>query len=277
MSTAGFMAGAAKCVALAISIGISVGAPSVRAQEFAPVVPPALASSAAALLDLGLPPRDARAEWASGVARPFGLSELDAGWVAGGGGFRSLRVALGVARSGETWLGWETLGAGAGLARDDAGVAVRGVARRDRAPEALGIPDEPAVLASGAEIGAGGWIRIAPNASAWVAHPQIATRGAAPPLRRSLEAGLAWRSGPACAWLVREAASRSRSSDAHRAGLALGVPRAWVWAEWRDAPLRASLGAAARAGAIAVAASADMHPVLPPSARMSLSFGGPPW
>lgn len=256
---------------------IALTTPSARAQDFAPVVPPALSQGAAPLLELGLPPRSTRAEWASGIARPFGLVELDAGWAAAGGGYRALRAALGVARNGEPSIGWDALGVGVGLARIDAGVAVRGVARRDRASESLTIPGEPSGFATGAEIGAGGWIGIGENAHAWVALPQIATRGAAPPLRRALEAGIAWRSGPMCMWLAREAAPRSRSSDAHRAGLALGVPRAWVWAELRDAPLRASVGAAARAGGFAVAAVADLHPVLPPTARMSLSVAGAPW
>lgn len=262
-------------VAAAMLIGL--GALAARAQDFAPVVPPVLAQGASPLLDLGLPPRSPRAEWASGVARPFGLAELDAGWVAAGGGLRAMRTALGVARNGDTSIGWDALGVGVGLATTEAGVAVRGVVRRDRAPGEPSTPGEPSRLATGAEIGAGGWIGIGENAIAWVAHPQITTRGAAPALRRALEAGIAWRNGPACGWLAREAAPRSRSSDAHRAGLALGVPRAWVWAELRDAPLRASVGAAARAGGFAVAATMDMHPVLPPTARMSLSAGGAPW
>ena len=78
-------------ILLATAALIAVAAPWAWAQDFAPVVPQALAQGVTPLLELGLPPRRPRAEWASGVARPFGLSELDAGWLAGGGGFRALR------------------------------------------------------------------------------------------------------------------------------------------------------------------------------------------
>lgn len=257
--------------------------PAASAQDFTSVVSPALAHGAATLLDLGLPPRSAAAELASSASRPYGLAELDAGWIAAGGGVRAVRSALGVARSGDRTLGWQSLGVAIGLARDDAGVAVRGVARRDRAHDtgvAQGSPESverSIAAADGAEIGAGGWVRIAHSTEAWVAHPQLATRGAAPPLRRALEAGISWQNGAVGVWVVREAAPGTRTSESHRLGLGLGVPRAWVWGELRDAPLRCAVGVAARAGGVAVAAVADMHPVLPPTARLSLSFGGAAW
>ena len=260
------------------------------AQDFAPVVPPAVVTGVVALLDLGLPPPSVAAELGSGVARPFGLAELDAGWVAAGGGWRALRTAAGVARGGDRSLGWHALAAGIGCAHTDAGVALRVVVRRDRARDWAGADDpatlpanlvksegDPALLATGGEIGVGGWLELTSSAYAWVAHPQIATRGAAPPLRRALEAGIAWRNGPACMWLVREAAPRTRASETHRAGLALGVPGAWVWSEMRDGPLRAAVGVAGRAGPSTIAAVADMHPVLPLTARLSLSVGGAAW
>ncbi len=257
--------------------------PAASAQDFTSVVSPALAHGAATLLDLGLPPRSAAAELASSASRPYGLAELDAGWIAAGGGVRAVRSALGVARSGDRTLGWQSLGVAIGLARDDAGVAVRGVVRRDRAHDtgvAQGSPESVErfiAAADGAEIGAGGWVRIAHSTEAWVAHPQLATRGAAPPLRRALEAGISWQSGAVGVWVVREAAPGTRTSESHRLGLGLGVPRVWVWGELRDAPLRCAVGVAARAGGVAVAAVADMHPVLPPTARLSLSFGGAAW
>ncbi len=279
-------------VALAI---LTLGATRSRAQEFAPAAPEPLVMGAASMLDQALAPERRAPELVILGGRPFGLAALDAAAVAAGLGWRSLRGAAGLARSGDPAIGWSTVAFAIGGATPGAGYALRVAARRDRrsdaaiAAESGAPPDAPpgtiatdlgggtsAGVNAGGELGAGAWIAPGRVVLLWVAHPQLVTRGAAPPLARGLECGVAWRGSRVRAWLARELAAAPGGSDTHRAGIAFGGVDASAWVEARDAPLRAGLGVAARAGPFAVGVRVDAHPVLPQSVRFECALGSAP-
>lgn len=261
-------------------------APS-RAQEFTPALPAPIERGAAALLDSGLPSGrpGGGLELTCLAARPFGLAALDTGAAIGTAAWRGARLGLGIARVGANDLGWDALGAAIGWAASGAGCAVRVTARRDHAASAglveegggvTGAADQgaamPAGRETGGEIGLGAW--IAPDAAllAWVVHPQLATLGASPPLRRGLEFGIGWRGSATAAWLATETAPHAEWPDAHRAGLALGTVSARAWVEARDGPLRGALGVSGRTRALEAAAIVEAHPVLGESVRLELSL-----
>lgn len=282
-------------VALAIlPLGVLCATRS-RAQEFAPATPEPLAMGAASMLDQALAPERRAPELSILGGRPFGLAALDAAAVAAGAGWRSLRVAAGLARSGDPAIGWSTVAFAIGGATSAAGYALRVAARSDRRSDAAyateagtpldAPPGAPGTIATdlgggapaganvGGELGAGAWIAPGRGAMLWVAHPQLVTRGSAPPLGRGLECGVSWRRSRVRAWLARELAAAPGGSDTHRAGIAFGGADASAWLEARDVPLRAGLGLAARAGPFAVGVRVEAHPVLPQSVRFECSLG----
>uniref|UniRef100_A0A832I601 Uncharacterized protein n=1 Tax=Eiseniibacteriota bacterium TaxID=2212470 RepID=A0A832I601_UNCEI len=263
-------------------LAIATCAAPARGREFEPPAPPCEPGTAAAL-DRGLAPAAGGASLACLAGRRFGLAELGERGVAAGFGAGALRAAAGWARSGDESLGWDAAGVALGVARDGGGAALRAVARRERAAAAAaGTEAGPLGAGVGAEAGFGAWLAPRPGWRAWAAAPQVWTRGAAPPLARGLEIGVAAAADGLAAWLVRRsvpgAAGTAGDAGAHAAGISLEAGPARAWLEGMDRPARAAIGLAARAGALEVAARVEAHPVLRESAWLALTLGraGPP-
>ena len=108
------------------------GAPAVHAQDFVDPAPASRGTSALRLLEQGLPDAARGASVATACTRWWGLPELTTRTVAGDLGWRSLRLGLGLARSGDPALGWSTVAFAIGVVGEDTGVALRGALRLDR-------------------------------------------------------------------------------------------------------------------------------------------------
>ena len=239
---------AVRAVALVVVALLARVAPGLG-QAFTPVAP-ATGDGAAAMLDRGLPSAVAGVRLESSVSRLFRLADLDGAAVAAGGSWSSLRIALGVARSGDRDLGWRTLGgaAGRGRRRDRARRSCASLARRDLPAEPG--DDAPSVARSARGHGSRSRPAVARGSRMRRSRPVVPRRRCA----AALDAGLDWSAPAAAAWLVRETAPDARVSDAHRAGAAVGGRPAWSWAEVLELPLRASVGVAARYGRVRLAA-----------------------
>jgi hypothetical protein len=114
----------------------------------------------------------------------------------------------------------------------------------------------------------------AANVRVWASAPQMLARGAAPPLSRALELGVR-TGGETAAWLTLKA-PRAGDDGERALGLSLALDPVVTWAEVRDAPLRGAAGVRVNAGALAVDARVDVHPVLGETVRVALSWHAAP-
>lgn len=231
-----------------------------NAQDFSPAEPAGPASSAAGLLERGLP-GDARAELEASTTSWLGVPGLVTRTLCGGMRVRTVTLAAGWALTGEPPVGWLAAGLAAGAVSEWGGVALRAVARRDNDPLAS------REAAQGAELGGGAWLSAGPGVRVWARAPQLATFGAAPPLARALAVGVSAERDGLAAWFEREApARRGEESGTHTAGVALSLAPGSVWVEGRGHPLRAGFGISL--GVIAVRAMG--HPRLGDTVTLSL-------
>jgi hypothetical protein len=241
----------------------------VHAQDFdlpAPAWPPVAAGR---WLERALPPAAATPVLEAGVVRWHGLDALVTRSLAAGAGWRSLRLSLGLAQTGEPDLGWTTAAGALGAVVPGAGASLRIAARRDRT-SSFG---ERQAAAIGAEAGGGAWFDARDHLHVWASAPQIWLRGSAPPLERPLEIGAAADLGTVTLWLAR-AGVPGRDAGGREGGLATAAGPLSLWLTARDRPLRGGLGVAARAGVLSAACEVDSHPVLRETARLSLTIGG---
>ena len=260
-------------LALAVLASVSVA----HAQDFASAAPPWPRGAAGPLLEDGLPRAGPLVALDATVTRWFGLHTLETRSLACAARFRSVIAAAGVSQTGGPEVGWTAAGFAIGAVRQGGGVALRGVARRDRLTSFAFDGD---ARTAGGEVGAGAWAEVAGGVQLWASAPQLWREGAAPPLGRALALGLAWEGSNAAAWLARRAVtgvSGARSGE-HEAGLTLGGSRLAFWCAARDRPLRASLGVSAGLQGVRSAVALDSHPVLAETSRLtfSLARGGDP-
>lgn len=241
------------------------------AQDFASPAPPA-AVTPAVFLERGLPERSASPAVEALVTRWYEVPDLATRAVALAAGWRSVRAAAGISRTGEPELGWTTGALALGVAGRGAGGALRAAARRDGAPGAL-----EAALGPGAGLEAGGgvWVEAGAGITLSASAPQIFTRGISPPLERGLEIGASWVMDDLSLRLTRVSARGGAGAAQHEAGLALSAGPLTVWLEARDLPARGALGLAARVGALTVAGAVESHPVLGETVRLSLVLARP--
>lgn len=244
------------------------------AQDF---VAPALAGPATSPLNLlegGLPSAAPGASFSGAATRWFALPEFTTRSLGLGASWRGTRVALGLSQTGDPELGWTALGLALGGANQRCGGALRAVARRDRHPSPEPGPLGPGV---GLEAGAGAWADAGAGLTLWASAPQIWLRGAAPPLARGLEIGVALRAGEGGLWLLRRAAPRAADEAAgHEAGVAFGVGPLSAWARARDEPLRGGIGVAARARVVEATAEVSSHPVLGETVSLAITVPARP-
>jgi hypothetical protein len=179
-----------------------------------------------------------------------------------------LRAAAGLSRTGDAELGWTAAGLAVGGAGPQAGVALRGVARRDHAP-----PGSPTSAGEvGAEAGGGAWVRVAGGLTLWATAPQLVIHGPGPPMRRTLEIGGALGSQGGRIWLAHRAPAGATISGERVVGVEVSATPLAVWLEARDRPLRGRAGCAARWGRLATALSIEGHPVLGETVAFSLAI-----
>ena len=246
------------------------GAPTVRAQDFVDPAPASRGTSALRLLEQGLPDAHPGASVATAFTRWWGLPELTTRTVAGELAWHSLRLASGLARSGEPALGWSTVAFAIGVVGDDTGVALRGAVRLDRdTPWTLVRASSPA---SGLECGAGAWLCPAHAVRVWVSAPQLARGGPAPPFVRPLECGV--RLGESSAVWCTLRAPHDGDDGMRALGAALELAPVLVWVELRDAPLRAATGLSLAVAGGTIAWRLDDHPVLGETVRLAFAWHG---
>jgi hypothetical protein len=234
-------------------------------QDFPDGAPSAGPDRTMALLERGLPSTSDAWEITAVGVRRFGLADLETHSLALGGGWQSMRGAAGLSRSGTVVAGWVSAAAAVGLVTRTCGAAARGVARRDLAAEERSLPS--------IEAGAGAWIAPVPGWIVWTSHPQLTSQGSAPPLERGLELGLLALGHGVEVWLVRSSLPGGRA-DRHRVGGALFVGPVRLAIEFREQPVRASLGISTGRGGLFAMAGVDEHPVLPGTTRWGLSVRG---
>lgn len=256
-------------VALALAFALLACARDACAQDFAPASPAGPQPGAAALLERALPAAAPTVALESSVTRWLASTSLETRAAAIELAPGALRVALGLSQTGDPELGWTGAAIGTGVATDDAGFAVRALARRDRAVGALGRASSRD--AAGVEAGAGAWLAAGGGCVLWASAPQLFVAGESPPLSRPLEVGARWTIAGAAAWCTL-GAPRAGDDGTRLAGLSLGGADARVWAEARDGPLRASLGAIARVRSLVTEVRADLHPVLGETTRLSFAW-----
>ena len=242
------------------------------AQDFASPAPPAAAATPAAFLERGLPDRRGAPAAEALVTSWYEVPDLATRAVALAAGWRPLRAAAGISRTGEPELGWTTGALALGVAGRGAGGALRAAARRDGTPGALETALGPG---AGLEAGGGAWVEAGGGITLSASAPQIFTRGVSPPLERGLEIGASWVMDDLSLRLTRVSARGGAGAAQHEAGLALSAGPLTVWLEARDLPARGTLGLAARVGALAVAGAVESHPVLGETVRLSLLISPP--
>ena len=240
------------------------------AQDFAAPTPPARFTTTAApaqVLEHGLP--GARAALAAQAleSRWYEVPGLVTRALAIAAGWRSIRAAAGVSRTGDPELGWSAGAVALGVAGGRAGGALRAAARRDADPLALDAALGPGL---GLEVGGGAWADAGAGVTLYASAPQVFTRGVAPPLERGFELGAGWVMDDLSLRLARVSGRGGAVDARHEAGLALGTGPVTVWLEARDQPARGALGLAARARALEVAAVVESHPLLGETVRLSL-------
>jgi len=242
-----------------------------RGQDFASPTPPALIGTPAIVLERGLPAEQPALAAEAVATSWYGMPDLATRALALGAGWRSIRGAAGISRTGGDELGWTTAALALGVAARGAGAALRVAARRDCVPAAR---DEALGPGAGLEAGGGAWVEAGAGITLSTSAPQIFTRGVAPPLERGLEIGASWVMDDLSIRLTRVSARGGAGAAQHEAGLALSAGPVTVWLEARDLPARGTLGLSARARALTVAGAVESHPVLGQTVRLSLAISG---
>ncbi len=252
---------------LSCVLACAATASAARAQDLAGAAP-AGSLGVFEMLERALPAEAPGVAAGAASTRWWGLRELETRALALGGGWRAVRVAVGLAQTGVPELGWTTLALVAGGAGPGAGAALRVVARRDRdAPWSAAYAVAPE---AGLEVGAGAWLMPLANVRVWASAPQVHARGEPPPLARPLELGV--RAGGATAvWCTLRAPNAG--DDGERAlGTSLGLTPLVAWAEVRDAPLRGSAGVRVSAGPLGLNVRVDGHPALGETVRLAVEW-----
>lgn len=266
------MSGAlARALVLVFTCGCAHGACPAQAQEYAGAAASGEFRGVGTLLEHGLA-GTATSGLEAGVTRWFALPALETRAMAAGFAVRSLRVALGVASTGEPAMGWDAAALALGVTQPAFSVAARAVLRRDR--EWLTAP--PGVLgrAVGAEAGAGAWLQAAPAVCVWASAPQLWSRGVSPPLTRPLESGVRFGGERVAGWFALRS-PRAGDDGARAVGALLGRGPLVCWVEVVDAPLRASVGVRAERGRLACGVRLDAHPILGETTRCALAWTSP--
>lgn len=255
---------AAAAAALVLAALLPAGAAG--AQEFAGPEPP-LGASPSGLLERALPQASRRTAFEALAIRWFGLPELGTASAAVAGGWRGVRAAAGLSRTGEEPAGWSALAAAGGWCDASAGAAMRAVLRRSREGGGASI--------WGLETGVGAWARAAPRVKIWASAPQLWTQGEAPPLARRLELGLSVRGDEIEAWLSRAVAPGAPEGlrGEHTAGLAVRASALMLWAQVADQPPRGGFGLAIAWRSLRIACESDTHPVLGETTRIAVGSG----
>jgi hypothetical protein len=254
-----------------LALALLATAASASAQDLAGASP-AGAFDLHDLLERALPSPRAGFSFAAASTRWWGLPELETRSLALGASWRSLRAGFGLSQTGVPEIGWTTLAFAAGTAGPSAGAAFRVVTRHDRdAPWSAGRATSPE---AGLELGAGAWLAPVPALRAWASAPQAWVRGEAPPVDRPLELGV--RAGAGTALWCTLRAPRAGDDGERALGLCLELAPFTAWVEVRDAPLRGSAGASARAGPLAVRTRVDAHPALGETLRFGIEWGRAP-
>jgi hypothetical protein len=259
--------------ALATAAVVLLSAPA-AAQDFEAPAPPASAAVAAGpadFLERALPVPRASPAVEALESRWYEVPGLTTRAVALAAGWRSVRAAAGISRTGEPELGWAAAAAALGVAGQGAGAALRCAARRDADPHALDVALGPG---TGLEAGGGAWAEAGAGVVLFASAPQIFTRGAAPPLARGLEIGAAWSMDDLTLRVARVSDRGGAGAARHEAAFALRAGPFTAWLEARDQPARGALGLAARAGVLAVAGMVESHPLLGETVRLKLALGG---
>ena len=263
-------AGRAAILGRALALSALLAAAPAPAQDFASPTPPVWSASTAApahVLEHGLPgPRAAFAAQAV-ESRWYEVPGLVTRALAIAAGWRSVRAAAGVSRTGDPELGWSAGAVALGVAGARAGGTLRAVARRDAGPLALNAALGPGL---GLEVGGGAWADAGAGVTLFASAPQAFTRGIAPPLDRGFELGACWVMDDLSLRLARVSGRGGAGDARHEAGLALAAGPVTAWLEARDQPARGALGLAARARALEVAAVVESHPLLGETVRLSL-------
>lgn len=266
----------ARAIAIA-ALGLSL-ASAARTQDF-DAGAPWNGRDADALIASGLAGRSRGSALLLSATRWFGLPEFETRSASLACGWRALRAAAGAASTGAIDVGYTAAAAALGVAHPGGAVALRAVARRDRMgdPAAGGSGRDADPPGAGIECGVGAWLEAGPGLLLWASAPQMWESGVAPPLERGLTLGARIEGVGLAAWFAREsvrAADEGATRGAHRAGLELDAGQLQVWAEARDAPLRAGLGIEAQLARLAVVARVESHPVLGETTQLALRLGG---
>jgi hypothetical protein len=247
-----------------------------RAQDFQAPAPPsagAVVAGPAGFLERGLPGLSASPAVEALESRWYEVPGLATRALALAAGWRSVRAAAGLSRTGEPELGWAAAAAALGVAGQGAGGALRCAVRRDADPHALDASLGPG---TGLEAGGGAWVEAGAGIVLSASAPQIFTRGAAPPLARGFEIGAEWRMDDLALRLARVSTPGGGGAARHEASFGLRAGPFAAWLEARDQPARGALGLAARAGVLGVAGVVESHPLLGETVRLSLTLGRPP-
>ena len=243
------------------------------AQEFTPPGPGGPGPAPGGFLENALPPAGASPAFAAAFTSWFGLPELGTCALAAAAGIGTVRLAAGIAQTGERDIGWDAGAVAGGVALGAGGAGMRVVARRDRAVEPGSAGAASLEARAGLEAGWGAWLRAAPGLTLWAAVPQAWAAGTAPPLDRPLEIGARGDAGGLSFWLSRSAPPAG-GAPGHAAAVSLASGPLQVWAAARDRPLRGGIGVAAAAGRLRAAAGIESHPDLGETVRLALGLGG---
>jgi len=253
-------------VATLAAIALLLPPVAAPAQDFQSPAPPA-AATPAAFLERGLPGASASPAAEALATQWYEVPDLATRALAASAGWRSIRAAAGISRTGETELGWTTGACALGVAIRGAGAAVRAAARRDAMPGALAAALGPG---TGLEAGGAAWVAAGAGITLFASAPQMFTRGVSPPLERGLEIGASCVMDGLSLRLTRVSARGGAGAAQHEAGLALSAGPLTAWLEARDQPARGALGLSARAGFLTIAGAVESHPVLGETVRLSL-------
>ena len=261
--------GGARALSTLVALAIAAIPSPARPQDFACPAPAGPAGTPLAALETGLIAGARGFAIEGATLTRSGLPELTTRAAGVAVAAHGACGAAGLSQTGDPELGWTAMGLAVGGASRARGATVRAVARRDRHPRPA---DGPLGLGLGAEAGAAAWARAGGGLTLWAAAPQLWTRGAAPPLARSLELGGRWSGGDLGAWLVHRAPPRGALAAEHEAGLTLALGPCRAWARARDGPARGAVGIEMCAGGIGLAAEVESHPVLGETAMLALTL-----
>ncbi|HEY2954420.1 MAG TPA: hypothetical protein VGK89_04115 [Candidatus Eisenbacteria bacterium] len=250
-------------------MALALGAAPTPAQDFAAPEAPGAAPSPAAFLERALPAQHPSLAAEALVSHWYDVPGLTTRALALSAGWRTLRAAAGISRTGDPELGWSAAALALGVAGEGGGGALRAVVRRDAAPGALAVELGPG---AGLEVGGGAWVDAGFGITLSASAPQVLVRGVGPPLARGLEIGALWVMDDLALRLARVSPRGGGGGAWHDATLALAAGPLTVWLGARDQPARGSLGLAARARALAVAGVVESHPLLGETVRLSIGL-----